>query len=552
MNNFSFFLQRQVCQITVCPCSNTKSNQQNKKTNSSSLSKKNKRRLHRLLSQIGQQNKITNESPCLSLMQRTENGSTSIRFVQIRLSCLCNKNKSNGSYSGKFIRNTTKNSVDPLEVPFGHNVCRSGIRIRWNIIIRMSQNFWVKRYQESPSCSQNQSSSQIFGIKIGIKVHEVSLRLNSLRICRSILMLSSKVNQAQSCLLERKKIVKAIKAIQSRIIDREAAPQPTNNSCSHKRESTCQTCNNCSSPLTHLTPRQYVTNKGSQNHNQQNNNTNLPNKFTRGCVTCVIKTTKQMHINNNKKKTSSICMQITQQPSVRNVSHQVLNTVKCQVYMCCIMHCQKNTSQNLQNQTQPSLNSPIIISVQIRRSWVTNQMILYDSQHWLIPQTSTQFFIRISHLYNKKRKKMKHFLEFEQLLFGNPRSVVQRRHNREQQLDASKSKQQLQSLQPRATSSRESTNLGAHHTKTSPNSQQEKFFLQKNSKKNNKEALSLFLHFLSKDFEEKLATHEQGQKTEVATRPRKFFFPNKKTEHPQQDKFLVGVPKFQQKEYPKA
>jgi hypothetical protein len=88
----------------------------------------------------------------------------------------------------------------------------------------MPQNFRIKRYQEGSCSSQDQSSSQIFRIKIGIKVYEVSLRLNSLRICGSILMQSSKMNQAQSCLQERKQIMKAIKAIQSRVINREATP----------------------------------------------------------------------------------------------------------------------------------------------------------------------------------------------------------------------------------------------------------------------------------------------------------------------------------------
>lgn len=79
--------------------------------------------------------------------------------------------------------------------------------------------------------------------------------------------------------------------------------------------------------------------------------------------------------------------------------------------------------------------------------------------------------------HKKNEKKMKHFLEFEQQLFESLHSVVQKHRNQEQQLGVSKSRQQLQSLQPKATSLQESTNLGAHHTKIFPNLQQEKFFL---------------------------------------------------------------------------
>lgn len=177
-----------------------------------------------MLPQIGQQNEITNKGPRLSLMQRAENGSTSIWFVQIRLSSQCNKNKSNCPYPSKFIWNATENCIHPLKIPFRDNVCRCRIRVRWNIIVRMSQNLWIKRNQKSSPCSLYQSSSQIFRVKVRIEIYQISLRLDSLRVCRSILMQSSKMNQAQSCLQERKQIVKTIKTIQSRVIHRKSTP----------------------------------------------------------------------------------------------------------------------------------------------------------------------------------------------------------------------------------------------------------------------------------------------------------------------------------------
>jgi hypothetical protein len=150
-------------------------------------------------------------------------------------------------------------------------------------------------------------------------------------------------------------------------------------------------------PKLRKTPRLYVTNESCQNHNLQNYNSNQPYKFTRLCITCIIQTTEKMHVNNNKKQTPSICMQITQLPSIRYITHQVLNTVKCLIYVCSIMHCQENTSPNLQNKTLSSQYTPIIISIQIRRCRITNQMILRYSLQGLIPQATTQFFERSFH-----------------------------------------------------------------------------------------------------------------------------------------------------------
>ena len=336
-------------------------------------------------------------------MQPTKRRSTTIWFVQIRQSCQSRKNLTNSGNSRKFIWNTTQDRVNPQKVPFGHNVCGCRIGICGNIIIWMPQKFRVEIHQISSSKTQCQSSHQIFCIKVGIKVYQIPLSINSQRICRSILMLCSKVNQTQPPQQERKQIVKTKETIQSRIIYTESSPLPTNNARSNYRQGTCQTCNNSPSPKRHLTPRLYVTNKGSQNHNQQNYNTYQPYKFTRLRITCIIQTTKKMHINNNKKQAPSICMQITQLPTIWYITHQMLNTMKCLIYMSSIMHCQENTSPNLQNKTQSSQNTPIIISILIRRCWITNQMILRYNLHGLIPQATTQFFDRSFHQKNKKK-----------------------------------------------------------------------------------------------------------------------------------------------------
>ena len=120
-----------------------------------------------------------------------------------------------------------------------------------------------------------------------------------------------------------------------------------------------------------------------------------------------------MHVDNNKKKTCTVCVQITQLITIRNIAHQMLNTMKGQINMRSIMHCQKNTSLDLQHQTLTSQNSPIVISIQIRGCWITNLMILNNIQNRLFPQTSTQFFFRTSHWFIWQRTEGCLALRFE-------------------------------------------------------------------------------------------------------------------------------------------
>jgi hypothetical protein len=401
-----FFLfvmvQGQISQELICPCCYTLTSQQTKEAYCCPLSKEHKGWFYRLMSQIGKQHEITNQCPCLSLMQASEGRSTIVRFVQIRQSCQGCKYQSNSGHSCQFIRDTTQDGIDPEEVPFWHNVSRGRVRVCRNIVVRVSQQFRIKAYLISSSQAQYLSSYQILRVKVRIKIYQIGLSINTQRICRSILMQCSKVNQAQSSLQEGKKVMEAVETIQGRIIYTETTPLPSYNTGTYYRQSTCQTSNYSPSPKRHLTPRLYISDKGGQNHNQLDHNSNQPYKFTRLCITSVIQTTEKVHVNNDKKQTCSVSVQITQHPSIGYVTHQVLNTMKSQVNMCSIMHCQENTGPDLQNLAQSSLYTPIIISILIRRCRVPNQMVLYHSLNGLIPQTSAQFFHRSCHLEKNK------------------------------------------------------------------------------------------------------------------------------------------------------
>lgn len=392
----AFFL-RKICKQGISPCPYAQTDKQTKEPNCPPLTKNNIRWLYWLLPQITKEHEVSNKSPHLNFVQPTERRTTATWFVHVGQSCQSSKNQTNSPNTRELVRNATQDRIYPKEVPFRYNVPWCRIRICWNVVIWVSQKFWVKVHQISSTKTQPQSSYQIFCIKIGIKVNKVRLRINSQRVCRSVLMQCPKVYLTQPPQNKRKQIVETVKSVKGWVIYGKATPLPTNNTRSNKRQSTCLTCNYCPSPKTHLSPWLYVTNKSCQNHNQQNNNSNQPYKFTRLCITCVVQTTEEVHVHNNKKQTPSICMQITQLPTIWYITHQVLNTMKCLIYMSSIVHCQKNTSPDLQNKTQSSQNTPIIISIQIRRCWITNQVILCYSQHGLIPQATTQFFERSFH-----------------------------------------------------------------------------------------------------------------------------------------------------------
>jgi hypothetical protein len=153
-------------QILVCPSCNALSQKQSKECYCSQLSQQYKRIFYWLMSQVSKLHKISNECPYQHFMQPTERRSTTIRFVQVRQCSQRNKNLSDRSNSSKFIRNTTQNRVDPLEIPFRYDVCGCGVRICWNIVVRVPQKLRVKTHKIRRKHAQCQSSSQIFGVEV--------------------------------------------------------------------------------------------------------------------------------------------------------------------------------------------------------------------------------------------------------------------------------------------------------------------------------------------------------------------------------------------------
>ncbi len=387
--------------VLICPSCYTQSQKQPKKSNCSLLSHQYVRSFNWLMSLVSEQHKITNQCPHLYFVQPSERRSTTVWFMQIRQCPQSNENQQNSDNTRKFIWNTTLNRIHPLKVPLGNNVCWSGIRVCRDIIIWMSLKLWIKTHKISSKPTESQSSPQIFSIKVRVKINLICLSLNSLRIRRPVLMQSSKMYQTQCSLLERKKIVKTKESIERRVIYTKTTPLPSNNASTNNGQSTPQTSNHGPSPKRHLPPWQNIPNKRSLNHHQQNNNTEQPNKFTRLCITSVIQTTEKMHVYYNKEKRPSICVQITQQPSIRYVTHQMLYAMESHIYMWSVMHRLKNSSPNLQNKGQSSQNTPIVISIQIRGCRVSNQVVLHYILHGLFPLASAQFLKRSFHSKKK-------------------------------------------------------------------------------------------------------------------------------------------------------
>lgn len=145
------------------------------------------------------------------------------------------------------------------------------------------------------------------------------------------------------------------------------------------------------------TPGLHVSNKRGLNHNLLDHNSKQPYKFTGLCITGIVQPTEKVHIYYNEEQGPTVCVQITQQPSIRHVTHQMLYAMKSHINMWCVMHRQEDSCPNLQNKGQSCQYTPIVISIQIGGCRISNQMILHYILQGLIPLASAQFLKRSFH-----------------------------------------------------------------------------------------------------------------------------------------------------------
>lgn len=237
-----------LCQVVICPSCNAKCQEQSKESYSSLLPKQHERRLYRLVSLVTKQHKNSNQCPHQHFMQSAERGPAARRLVQIRQSSQCGEYSSNSCNPRKFVRNATLNGVHPQKIPLGHNVRWSRIGVCWNIVVRVPQKLGIKSHEICCLNTLPQSSSLVFSIVVGVEMNQIGLRRNTQGVCRPVLVQSSKVHQTQSSQKKGKEVVQTKKAIQCRVINTEATPQPANNCGTNDWQSTSLAGNDCSSP----------------------------------------------------------------------------------------------------------------------------------------------------------------------------------------------------------------------------------------------------------------------------------------------------------------
>ena len=168
---------------------------------------------------------------------------------------------------------------------------------------------------------------------------------------------------------ERQQIVQREEALQRRIADRVAAPQPGRDRFTDQRDRREEVGDDGGAPEAHLAPRQRVAEEAGRHHQQIEDDAEDPEHLARLLVGAVVHAAGHVDVDGDEEHRGAVGMQIAKQPPVVHVAHDVLDGVERHVGLRGVVHRQDDAGDDLraQQERQDAAERPPVVEVARRR-----------------------------------------------------------------------------------------------------------------------------------------------------------------------------------------
>ena len=155
-----------------------------------------------------------------------------------------------------------------------------------------------------------------------------ALRVDAGRVVRTVNVQRHHVQRHDRHDDERQQVVQREEAVERRVVDGEAAPQPGDDRFADDRDGREQVGDDGGAPEAHLAPRQHVTHEGRRHHQQEDDHAQDPQQFARRLVGAVVHAAEDMDVDGDEEERRAVHVQVADQPALRHVTVDALDGVE--------------------------------------------------------------------------------------------------------------------------------------------------------------------------------------------------------------------------------
>ena len=168
---------------------------------------------------------------------------------------------------------------------------------------------------------------------------------------------------------ERQQVVQRVEAVERRIADRVAAPQPGDDGVADAGNGREQIGDHGRGPEAHLAPDQHVAHEAGRHHQQIDDDAEDPEHLARLLVGAVIQAAEHVDVDGEEEHRRAVGVQIAQQPAVIDVAHDRFDRLEGEVDMRRVVHRQHDAGDDLhaEHERQDAAEGPPVVQVARRR-----------------------------------------------------------------------------------------------------------------------------------------------------------------------------------------
>ena len=168
---------------------------------------------------------------------------------------------------------------------------------------------------------------------------------------------------------ERQQVVQREEAVQRRVVDREAAPQPGGDRVAHERDGGEQVGDDRGAPEAHLAPRQHVAHESGRHHEQEDDDAEDPEHLARRLVGPVVQAAEHVDVDRDEEHRRAVGVRVADEPAPVHVAHDALDGREGVVDMGRVVHRQHDAGDDLrhEHEAQNGAERPHVVEVARRR-----------------------------------------------------------------------------------------------------------------------------------------------------------------------------------------